>query len=278
MWRLLVTLHQDQIPALEESLGDSVLSVSDFELDEARKIRTFEALFEEKPSDESITMWLKDQAISHWTFEPLPQKDWLEDNRKSFPPLEVGKFFIHGSHIHDHFPKDKYCLQVDASTAFGSGSHESTQGCLQAIQDISALKDFEKPMDMGCGSGILALAMAALLKRPIWAVDNDPVAVEKTLYNARINNLEEKIHTFVSDGWKNIDETGFDLITANILAGPLCDMASDMASHISPHGIIILSGLLISQEAQVVESYKNQGFSLKKSYPLHEWTTLAMTF
>lgn len=207
---------------------------------------------------------------------PLPQENWLEAVHKNFPPLTIGKFFVYGSHTKEHAPTSLIPLQVDAATAFGSGQHESTEGCLQALSFLSEHTTFTSLLDMGCGSGILALAMASLWKASVLACDNDPEAVRVTRENALINKSQHLITAEVSEGFQNVKGKTFDLITANILATPLCEMAEDAAHALSQDGVIVLSGLLNRQAEDVITAYKRQGLTLTTTFPIGEWTTLVM--
>ena len=129
---------------------------------------------------------------------------------------------------------------------------------------------------MGCGSGILTLAMASLWKVSVVACDNDPEAVKVTLENARINHLEAYIDSFVSDGFSNLKMKSFDIITANILAGPLCQMAGDAVKVLFPGGFIVLAGLLNRQAEDVIDAYRSQGTKLVDQLFIGDWSTLIL--
>jgi len=207
---------------------------------------------------------------------PLPQEDWVFAVYKDFPPLTIGRFYVYGSHIQEAPPVGLIPLQIDAATAFGSGQHESTEGCLKALSLLSEEKAFTAPLDMGCGSGILALAMAALWKVPVFACDNDPEAVRVTRENACINHLEDLIKAQVSEGFSLLKNRTFDIITANILAGPLCQMAGDAGKALVPGGYIILAGLLNRQAEDVIDAYRSIGTKLVDQLFIGDWSTLIM--
>lgn len=206
----------------------------------------------------------------------LQDKDWVSAVYKDLPPLRLGQFYIYGSHIQEAPPPSLVPLCIDAATAFGSGQHESTEGCLRALSWLAAEWSFSHPLDMGCGSGILALAMASLWKAPVVACDNDPEAVKVTQENARINHLEAYVSSFVSDGFEGLQGKKFDLITANILAGPLCAMARDAVTTLDKDGMIVLSGLLNRQAEDVIDAYRSQGAKLVNQLFLGDWSTLIM--
>ena len=208
--------------------------------------------------------------------ENLPQKDWVEAVYRVSPPLTIGKFYIYGSHIEKPEKGDLIPLLVNAATAFGSGQHESTEGCLKALSLLSDSSVFARPLDMGCGSGILAMSMAKLWNASVQACDNDPEAIQVTLENATLNNIDQQIKVCTSEGFEALQGQAFDLITANILAGPLCQMAGDAAKALTDNGFIILGGLLNRQAEDVIDAYRSQGLKLFDQLFIEDWSTLIM--
>lgn len=206
--------------------------------------------------------------------EEIPEKNWLAENQLSFPPLDIGNFFIHGSHFTGEVPSHKLSLEINAALAFGSGEHASTQGCLMAI---SSLRDFkpQSGLDMGCGSGILAMAGTLFFRIPFLAVDIDPFSVTTTKENLEKNNLTTQISCFQSNGYESLgkDQT-FDIILCNILAKPLCEMAPQLKSHLNSKGFAILSGLLKTQSQEVIEHHQMCGLQLRERISIGEWETL----
>ena len=194
--------------------------------------------------------------------EQLPEKNWLAENRASFPPLMVGKFFVHGSHYTDPLPTDRISLHIDAAMAFGSGEHATTRGCLEALSHLASLVHPTTCLDMGCGSGILALAMAKLFPTAaITACDNDPFAVNTTRENAILNHAA--VESLLTDGYAGLEHgKKFDLITANILAQPLCDMAADAAQALKPDGYLVLSGFYGHQIPKIMEHHQAQNLEV----------------
>jgi ribosomal protein L11 methyltransferase len=207
---------------------------------------------------------------------PLPQEDWVASVYRDFPPLSIGRFYIYGSHIAEAAPNGLIPIQIDAATAFGSGQHESTEGCLMALSLLTDHTSFLRPLDMGCGSGILALAMASLWKVPVVACDNDPEAVRVAAENAKLNHLESLIKAQVSEGFAEIKQCQYDVITANILAGPLCQMAGQAMQVLEPGGYIILAGLLNRQAEDVIDAYRSVGAKLVEQLFIEDWSTLIM--
>lgn len=212
-------------------------------------------------------------------FSRLPQRDWLQENLRSFPPIAAGRFFVHGSHWDGRVPPGTVPLLVDAGTAFGSGEHATTFGCLVALDRLAKRRRFARPLDMGCGSGILALAMAHLWPAPVLAADIDPESVRVARFNARRNQVAARIKAVPSDGYRNPAVTRgrpYDLIVANILARPLCRMAPRLKSHLAPGGVAVLSGLLARQERQVLNAHRAQGLRLLARVAVNGWTTLVV--
>ncbi len=206
-------------------------------------------------------------------------QDWLKKSYQQFPPFSVGPFFIYGSHYDSGVPDGQYGLQIDAATAFGSGEHGTTKGCLLAMLD---LKDQGacpwNVLDMGTGSGILGLAAWKLWKTPVLAVDNDSECVRVTEHHREINKVSVADFTSMTgDGFKTQivqQKKPYDLIIANILAAPLKDMAPELMEVSDENGFVILSGLLIEQADDVLAAYKN--FTLKSRYDVGEWSTLIL--
>jgi ribosomal protein L11 methyltransferase len=211
----------------------------------------------------------------------LQSDNWLKENVISFPPVEIDEFYIYGTHITE-IPKDKEIkLQINAATAFGSGEHQTTKGCLHAISLLNKKgRKFNKILDMGCGSGILSLAAAKIWNEAeIFAVDIDPDSVLVTNENAVQNGIEKNFYCEGSDGYKSdfVKSNGkYDLIIANILARPLIDMAEDLVNHLNDNGVCILSGLITEQEDWVINAHKKEGLKLREIYRFDNWTAILM--
>jgi ribosomal protein L11 methyltransferase len=219
-------------------------------------------------------------AMPALSVEALPDRDWLAENRRNLPPLAVGRWYIHGSHVTAAAPAGLSALRVDAGLAFGAGSHESTRGCLLALDRLARRRRFRRPLDLGCGSGILALAMARRWRVPVLAVDVDPVAVRTTRQNAGVNGVARHIRVLVGDRVPPRDAVarngGHDLIMANILARPLIGLAPNIGKALAPGGLVVLSGILASQQDAVVAAYRARGLALRDRVVLGEWPTLIM--
>lgn len=210
----------------------------------------------------------------------LPEIDWLARNRESFAPLSVGRFFIHDSQHEGHQPDNAIALCIDAATAFGTGSHATTQGCLVLLDALMRRGPLPGPiLDLGCGTGILALAIAKARRAAVLAADIDPEAVRVTRLNAERNGLAPWVTAVRADGYNApaIRRSGpYGLIIANILARPLAQMAPTLARNLAPGGKVILSGLLASQERQVLAPHLAQGLALRRRYSRDGWLALLL--
>lgn len=210
-------------------------------------------------------------------FKEIKQQDWVAKSLEGLKPLVVGRFFVHGKHDADKIPAGKTPLQIEASLAFGTGHHETTRGCLLALESL--VGRFPKIiLDLGTGSGILAIAAANIWPdAKIAASDNDPEAILKAKENSRINKTPD-IDFFVAEGFQSDTFFGksFDLITANILAGPLIDLAGDIEAHLNKGGLVILAGLLEGQKEEVLRAYQVGGFNLENETSENGWPTLTL--
>jgi ribosomal protein L11 methyltransferase len=207
--------------------------------------------------------------------EPVPERDWLAENRRAFPPQRIGRFLIHGSHWRETLPAGSIAVEIDAASAFGTGEHPSTRGCLLALDRLARRRRFRTPRDIGAGSGILAIAAAKLLRREVLASDIDPVSVRVARHHARRNGLARQVRLERKTGAAG-RSAGFDLVFANILARPLALMARDLARSVEPGGVAILSGLLRRQEASVLAAYRPHGLALDFRVPIEGWVTLVL--
>lgn len=284
-YKLTFQIPSDAAGTTENSFDDIAMSVAGFETDEANGIWTFDLIFTEAPDEEDIQRrlmiiaTLHNVALPKCTLEKLQQQDWLAQVARSFPPLIIGRFFVHGSHVTEPPPAGSIPIQVEAGAAFGSGEHGTTRCCLEALDELVKKRDMKNILDMGCGSGVLGIAAAKLWKTEVLAVDIDPVAVRVTQDNSVINQTQQYITASVSDGYKSEivkKRAPYDLILSNILARPLMDFAPELAKSLAPDGVAVLSGLLTSQEKQVLSAHAMQGLKLKKRYVYQEWCTLVV--
>jgi ribosomal protein L11 methyltransferase len=208
---------------------------------------------------------------------PTDAEGWLAKVQATFPEQRIGRrFAIRGTHLPRAGSACAITLTIDAGLAFGSGEHGSTRGCLRALERI-AYRRPARILDMGTGSGILAMAAAALLRRTVEAVDNEPWSVRVTRENAALNGLRNRVRVRLGNGWHGVRRRArFDLIFANILARPLCLMARALASHLAPGGTVILAGLLVGQVNAVLVAHRRQGLRLERVIREEGWATLVL--
>jgi ribosomal protein L11 methyltransferase len=210
--------------------------------------------------------------------EPIPATDWLAATREAFPPIRAGRFTIHGTHTRGRAPAGTIPLAIDAATAFGSGEHPTTRGCLLALGRLARGRRPARVLDLGCGSGILALAMARLWHCRTVASDIDPEAVRVARHNARVNGLGG-LAIVVGDGPAApavAARAPYDVVAANILAGPLARMAPALARVLAPGGRVVLSGLLLVQERRVLAAMGASGLALEGRVVVGAWPTLVV--
>lgn len=201
-----------------------------------------------------------------WHWEALPDIDWVVENQQSFRPFEVGPFWIHPSHMAEGIPNGAIPLLIDAGLAFGTGTHATTRGCLEMLASLDPAETVNA-VDVGCGSGILAIAMAKLWKRPVAGGDNDPEAVEVARDNAVLNAVGDLCRFVEAAGLAETSlqaRAPYDLVVANILAGPLVELAAPFAAAVRPGGRVLLSGLLVEQAADILAAYGEQGFAFER--------------
>jgi ribosomal protein L11 methyltransferase len=221
-------------------------------------------------------------AEPDWAWEELPDIDWVAENQRSFRPFAVGPFWVHPSHVADGRPDGLLPLRIDAGLAFGTGTHATTRGCLTMLATIDPTETVHS-VDVGCGSGILAIAMAKLWRRPVLGGDNDAEAVDVAVENAGLNGVAELCRFTVSAGIQAPElaaRAPYDLIVANILAGPLVDLSESFATAVRPGGRVLLSGLLVEQAALVLSSYAHRGLAFERRLDLETggawWRTLLL--
>jgi ribosomal protein L11 methyltransferase len=244
-----------------------------------------EVYFAERPMRTAVAAALSAAGFvpPRFSIEALPELDWVAESQKGLPPLRAGRFFVFASHaagVGEERPPSAIAIRIEAGRAFGTGHHESTRGCLLALDALSRRGRPRACLDLGCGSGILAIAMAKLWRARVLACDIDPLAVAITQENARLNGVGPAVRAALSDGAsrRNLFHWApYDVIAANILAAPLSAMAGDLKGVLAPGGRLILSGLLRSQERAVLARYRARHLRLKRRLVLGDWVTLVLS-
>ncbi len=209
----------------------------------------------------------------------LPDTDWVKHSLEGLAPVVAGRFFLHGSHDRGRQRHGGVSLEIDAGTAFGTGHHGTTAGCLFALDAILKRRRPERILDLGCGTGVLAIAAALTAKRNTLATDIDPEAVRVTELNAKLNGVAPLLNGVTAPGLKHTriaHGAPYDLIFANILARPLISLAQGLTSILAPGGDLILSGLTRDQVRWVLAAYRNRGLIPTHTLLLGNWATLTL--
>jgi len=206
----------------------------------------------------------------------LPDIDWVTESLRGLQPVRAGRFLIHGSHDRARRRANDIAVEIEAAQAFGTGHHGTTAGCLETLDRLGRARRYRAPLDLGTGSGVLAIAMAKAWGVPVLASDIDPVAVRIANENARLNRVGGAVQAVTAAGFRHplLRDGRFDLIVANILAGPLAALATDFATRLLPGGTVVLSGLLPEQRRLIVARYRSRGLRLVRSIVRNGWLTL----
>lgn len=208
-----------------------------------------------------------------------PEINWVAKSLEGLQPVSAGGFYIYGSHETAPVPEGLIGLKIEAAQAFGTGHHETTTGCLEAIERVLERATPANVIDIGTGTGVLAIAIARKTGLKVLATDIDPIAVTTTVENARDNDVGELIEGVVAEGLESDVIAGkapYDLILANILAGPLMGLAPGMSRIAQSGASIILSGILETQAQAVIAAYAENGMPLLQRLQRKEWTTLIL--
>ena len=220
------------------------------------------------------------QRLPAFVAETVPDLNWVAISQAALPPVVAGRFVIHGSHDAKNVPRGPGSILIDAGEAFGTAHHATTLGCLLAIDRLARQASFAKVLDLGCGSGILAIATAkAIPSADIIATDMDRQSIKVASDNLRLNGVAGRIALTVATGvahtWLR-QSPPFDLVIANILAGPLIRLAPALARTVAPGGTLVLSGILTSQAPQVLAAYCTAGFHIIRHDRIAGWSTLTL--
>lgn len=241
--------------------------------------------FDDTPVEEDVTelrVLAKQAGASSgddFEIEELPDLDWVAKSLEGLAPVRAGRFVVHGSHDRDILRANDIGIEIEAGLAFGTGHHGTTAGCLMAIDRLANERPVRNVLDLGTGSGVLAIGVAKRTKARVIASDIDPVAVNVAADNVRLNGEAARIRTVVAAGMENTtigEFAPYDLIVANILAGPLVTLAPALRRHIAPGGTIILSGLLEEQQRRVTAAYRAQELRFISADVIDGWVTLVM--
>ncbi|MHA6297667.1 50S ribosomal protein L11 methyltransferase [Devosia sp. CAU 1758] len=282
--QLSLSLTKDQAYALVDAVSerdDLALTASAHENEDDGEW-VFEATCD-SPPDIAAFAELARQVLGgevEFTVSPIdPEVNWVAKSFEGLAPVIAGGFYVYGSHETGPIPEGLTPMKIDAAQAFGTGHHETTTGCLEAIEALLEARTPARMIDIGTGTGVLAIALAKRLEAVILATDIDPIAVVTTVENAVENGVGDQIHAIEATGLDHEEVAArapYDLVVANILAGPLTELAPGIGIITQKGGTAILSGILNTQADGVIAAYEAAGFSLTEHLKRKEWTTLVL--
>ncbi|MCB8837906.1 50S ribosomal protein L11 methyltransferase [Aurantimonas sp. VKM B-3413] len=268
--------------SLERAYEDEGAPLAIIELDEARAIFEVSAYLDveeggDRTPELAVAAGIAPERVGR---EDLPDKDWMADVLAALKPVRAGRFLVHGAHDRHRVAPNDLSIEIEAGQAFGTGHHGTTAGCLTMIERLWLRRQPQNALDLGTGSAVLAIGLAKLARIPVLATDIDPIAVRVASANVRSNGMSQMVSTSVSDGFRSRairERAPFDLIVANILAGPLISLARDFRRHLEPGGDVILSGILTHQRAAVLAAFRAQGMVHRRTLTREEWVTLHLS-
>jgi ribosomal protein L11 methyltransferase len=274
---------KDQAYALAdamENLDPEPTGVGVFEIEDGSGLWEIGAYFIDEPDDVELTLMAAAFGAKPFVVSEVPETDWVAKVKRELSPVVAGRFFVYGSHDADKIPEGSEPLLIEAAMAFGTGHHGTTLGCLRALDRLASAGFIGKNVvDIGCGTAVLAMAAARIWPNPVLASDIDEVAVDVAAANVSCNDLDGRVACLVAAGFEHEtlhSAAPYDLIFANILKGPLIELAPDMAAHSAQGGIVILSGLLVEQAEDVLAAYDANGFDCETREDIGEWSCLTL--
>jgi ribosomal protein L11 methyltransferase len=212
-------------------------------------------------------------------FDAVEAKDWVKASLEDLAPVPAGRFVVHGAHDRARVPQNKLSIEIEAALAFGTGHHGTTRGCLLLLDHVLKAGQPRRVLDLGTGTGVLAIAAAKALQGQVLASDIDLPSVKVARENARLNGTGNRVQAIRATGFAAPDFAGrgpFDLVLANILANPLRQLAGPMSQHLAPSAFVILSGLLTPQAASVMAAYRARGLVPVRHLKIEGWSSLLL--
>lgn len=284
LYRISVELDgHSEARALTEQMLDlgapSPSASSCFEIPDTGRWRV-DAYVDGEPQAHLLIAMLGMARSQNLRIEPVPDENWVAISQAALPPVVAGRFIVHGSHDQAVIGRRANAIEIDAGEAFGTAHHASTEGCLIAIDRLTRRRTFQRVLDLGCGSGVLSIAAARRLPHArLVASDIDALAITVARANMRLNLVQSRVATVTAAGLAHTALRGigrFDLVIANILAGPLVALAPSVARAVASGGAVVLSGLLLEQAREVLAVYACAGFRLRRRIVLAGWATLVI--
>lgn len=263
--------------ALEAEPATEALTYSILEEDEDHDVWRIDAFPTTDQEREAIAAVLARFGDLRVSTEVLADADWLAMALSGLPPVRAGRFFVYGAHDRGLAPASTVNLRIEAGAAFGTGHHGTTVGCLLAFDELLKARRFPKVLDVGCGTGVLAIAAARTGSELAVGTDIDRVSVRIANENATLNRAGAEFVHASGLGHPAVRTRGpYDLVFANILAPPLVALSQDIRNALKPGGLAILSGLLRTQERRVLAAYLSKGFKLQRRLHRDAWATLVV--
>jgi len=263
--------------AVDGAPATETLTYSILEEDEDHDVWRIDAFPTTEAERTALAELLTGYAQLRVTTERLADADWLAMALSGLPPVRAGRFFVYGAHDRGLAPASTVNLRIEAGAAFGTGHHGTTVGCLLAFDQLLKAQSFPRVLDVGCGTGVLAIAAARTGSDVAVGTDIDRVSVRIANENAALNRANARfVHAFGLSDAKVRAQAPYDLVFANILAPPLVALAHDIRGALKPGGIAILSGLLRTQERRVSAAYLSRGFSIVRRLHRDAWATLVL--
>jgi ribosomal protein L11 methyltransferase len=269
------------VDVLNESFFEGQAAIAAFERSDGRWDVTmhFAEPLDEASIRELVGLAAGDEVAQGIGFDTVEARDWVKATLEELVPVRAGRFIVHGQHDRLSIPPNKLGIEIEAALAFGTGHHGTTRGCLLLLDHVLKTWHPRRVLDVGTGTGVLAIAAAKALRARVLASDIDPLSVRVARDNARLNASGNWVTAIEATGFSAphfANRGPFDLVLANILANPLRQMATEMAAHLAPSGLVILSGLLPHQAQSVIAAYRARGLVLQRHLQIEGWSSLLM--
>ena len=270
---------EKQYELLDHAFEDDAFPLAITEIDEANGIYEVSLYVDEAQKNSVLPRFAQVLGVNEnkIEIEILPDIDWVSHSLEGLNPVRAGRFFVHGSHDRDKVKPGDLAIEIDAGQAFGTGHHGTTVGCLELIADVMEHEKPQNALDLGTGSGILAIGIALIKPIKILATDIDPIAIKVAKENFALNGVAKTITAITATGLDDEEikkRSPFDLIVANILANPLIELAPQMVPALKKGGSIVLSGILEEQHDRVVKAFEAEGAKYIKTLHHEGWVAI----
>ncbi|MEM0976103.1 MAG: 50S ribosomal protein L11 methyltransferase [Pseudomonadota bacterium] len=283
-WTALTTLGDktsaEALGLALEKLEPEPTGVGVFEIEDGSGTWEVGGYFVEQPDDIALDLLAAVHDAKAFVVSKVPDKDWVAEVRRELSPISAGRFFLYGAHDADKVPNRSVPLLIEAAMAFGTGHHGTTKGCLLEYEKYLNAGQVPKcVLDLGCGTAVLAMAAAKTSDAVVFASDIDDVATATARANAEVNEVADRMTIVTAAGLDHPElkaAGAFDLVFANILKGPLIDLAPVISAAVTNYGKVILSGILFHQLDEIVKIYENQRFKVVSTCEMSEWVALTM--